>query len=120
MHIILSAVEPGLAKAWKEFCGDVEFVSVQTGSILDLECDAVVSPANSFGFMDGGIDGLYMNHFGRDIQDRVRRQILEKHSGELVVGNADIIETGEVKIPFLMVAPTMRVPMNLGETVNPY
>ena len=26
--------------------------------------DAIVSPANSFGFMDGGIDYCYSEHFG--------------------------------------------------------
>ena len=26
--------------------------------------DAIVSPANSFGFMDGGIDYAYSDHFG--------------------------------------------------------
>ena len=61
-----------------------------------------------------------MTHFGSEIQMRVRRQILDKHAGELVVGSADIVETGNAKIPFLIAAPTMRVPMNLRESVNPY
>ena len=64
MHIILSAVESSLADAWQEHCGDVPDVTIQRGSILDLKVDAVVSPANSFGFMDGGIDHLYSHHFG--------------------------------------------------------
>jgi O-acetyl-ADP-ribose deacetylase (regulator of RNase III) len=120
MKIILSAVDPGLAKAWQEFCGDLDFVSVDTGSILEVNCDAVVSPANSFGFMDGGIDGVYLDHFGSELQVRVRRQIYEHHHGELIVGAADIVETGDKSIPFLIVAPTMRVPMNLHDSVNPY
>jgi O-acetyl-ADP-ribose deacetylase (regulator of RNase III) len=120
MKLILSATETSLADAWEKFCGDLDFVEVQRGSILDVDCDAVVSPANSFGFMDGGIDGLYMDYFGSEIQTTVRRQIYEYHHGELVVGNADVVETGSDKIPFLVVAPTMRVPMVLNETVNPY
>jgi O-acetyl-ADP-ribose deacetylase (regulator of RNase III) len=36
------------------------------------------------------------------------------------VEDADIVPTGEPGIPYLIVAPTMRVPMRLGETVNPY
>lgn len=67
MKIILSAVEDELAEAWRRFCGDFEFVEVRRGSIFDLSCDAVVSPANSFGFMDGGIDMidmLYSQRFG--------------------------------------------------------
>ena len=120
MKLILSATEESLANAWEKFCGDLDFVDVQRGSILDADCDAVVSPANSFGFMDGGIDGVYMDYFGAEIQMTVRRQIFEHHAGELIVGSADVVETGSEKIPFLIVAPTMRVPMALSETVNPY
>ena len=120
MKLILSATEASLAKAWEKFCGDLEFVEVQRGSILDVDCAAVVSPANSFGFMDGGIDALYMDYFGSKIQMTVRKQILEQHAGELIVGNADVVETGSEKIPFLIVAPTMRVPMVLKDSVNPY
>jgi O-acetyl-ADP-ribose deacetylase (regulator of RNase III) len=120
MKLILSAVEPSLAGAWEKFCGDLNFVEIHRGSILDVDCDAVVSPANSFGFMDGGIDALYMDYFGPEIQVTVRRQIYERYGGELIVGNADAIETGDNKIPFLIVAPTMRVPMVLKDSVNPY
>jgi O-acetyl-ADP-ribose deacetylase (regulator of RNase III) len=120
MKLILTAVEKSLADAWTKFCGDLDFVTVYEGSIFDVDCDAVVSPANSYGFMDGGIDALYLNHFGAEIQRRVRRQILDYHHGELLVGQADVVETGDNKIPFLITAPTMRVPMNLSDTVNPY
>ena len=120
MKLILSAVDASLADAWEKFCGDLDFVEVQRGSILDADCDAVVSPANSFGFMDGGIDGIYMDHFGAEIQLVVRRQIYEHHRGELIVGHADVVETGDEKIPFLIMAPTMRVPMVLTDSVNPY
>ena len=58
MNIVLTSVEDALADAWERFCGDLPFVSVHRGSIFDLSCDAVVSPANSYGFMDGGIDIL--------------------------------------------------------------
>lgn len=46
---------------------------MQSGSILDAHCDAVVSPANSFGFMDGGIDALYSSYFGWHAQDRFEK-----------------------------------------------
>ncbi|WP_435021043.1 macro domain-containing protein [Tundrisphaera sp. TA3] len=120
MKIILSAIEPALADAWERLCGDVEGVEVHRGSILDLRCDAVVSPANSFGFMDGGVDALYLDHFGPDIQMKVRRAILEQHHGELVVGAAEIVATDNPRIPYLVAAPTMRVPMILRESVNAY
>lgn len=120
MEIILTAVDKELANSWREFCGHFDFVTIHEGSIFDLEVDAVVSPANSFGFMDGGIDLLYSRYFGWDLQNELRRVILEHHGGELVVGTAEIIETGHENLPFLIAAPTMRVPMILRDSVNPY
>src|SRR5262245_52878699 len=111
MKIVLSAVEAPLADAWQRFCGELEGVTVHRGSILDLDVDAVVSPANSFGFMDGGIDYLYSSFFGWRVQDRLQKLIRERHHGELLVGTAEIVETDNAKIPYLIAAPTMRVPM---------
>jgi len=93
LKIILSAQEPGLLEAWNKFCGDLRCVAVQAGSILDVHCDAVVSPANSYGFMDGGLDALYSEHFGWHVQDRLRKLILESHHGELLVGTAEVVTT---------------------------
>lgn len=120
MKIILAAVEKSLADAWEKHCGDLPGVSIHRGSILDLAVDAVVSPANSFGFMDGGVDNLYTSHFGRGVQQRLQTLIHDRHHGELVVGAAEIVETGDTKIPFLIAAPTMRVPMILRDSVHPY
>ena len=120
MKIVLAAVESDLADAWESHCGDLECVSVHRGSILDVPCDAVVSPANSFGFMDGGIDLLYSYHFGWKVQERLQELIRSRHHGELLVGSAELVETDDPRIPFLIAAPTMRVPMILRDTVNPY
>jgi O-acetyl-ADP-ribose deacetylase (regulator of RNase III) len=120
MNIILTSVDDALADAWERFCGDLPFVSVHRGSIFDLSCDAVVSPANSYGFMDGGIDMLYSEAFGWGVQGRLQALIQEKHHRELLVGAAEIVETGDPRLPFLIAAPTMRVPTILRDSVNPY
>ena len=121
MKIILSAIEPALADAWEKFRGAFDHVAIHRGSILDLKCDAVVSPANSFGFMDGGIDLLYSLHFGWNVQARLQAPIKERHQGELFVGMAEVVETESPEIPYLISAPTMRVPMILDDdSVNPY
>src|SRR5258708_7257373 len=70
--------------------------------------------------MGGRIDAAYLNHFGPELQSRVRRQIYDHHAGELLVGVADIVETGHATIPFLIAAPTMRVPMVLRDSPNAY
>lgn len=120
MKIILSAVEKELVNAWQSFCGDLPNVEIFHGSILDLSVDAIVSPANSYGFMDGGIDLLYSHRFGWQVQAKLQKIIREKHYGELLIGQAEIVETDVSQIPFVISAPTMRVPMILKDTVNPY
>jgi O-acetyl-ADP-ribose deacetylase (regulator of RNase III) len=120
MKIILTAVERELCEAWKTFCGELPDVEIYHGSILDLTVDAIVSPANSYGFMDGGIDLLYSHKFGCQVQERLQKIIREKHHGELLIGQAEIVETSDSQIPFVIAAPTMRVPMILKDSVNPY
>jgi len=121
MKIVLAATENRLADAWEKAFAGLGDVSVHRGSIFDVACDAVVSPANSYGFMDGGIDALYLDRFGVEVQTRLRRLILDRHHGELLVGGAEAVETGDPAQPYLIAAPTMRVPMVLGpETINPY
>jgi O-acetyl-ADP-ribose deacetylase (regulator of RNase III) len=120
MQLILTAVDESLSTAWQRFCGDLDYVEIHGGSILDVNCDAVVSPANSFGFMDGGIDAIYLKRFGCDLQTRLQQMIAQKHHGELLVGTAETLETGDEAIPYMIVAPTMRVPMVLTESVNAY
>jgi O-acetyl-ADP-ribose deacetylase (regulator of RNase III) len=110
LEVILTAVDDELANAWGKFCGDLPGVRVHRGSILDARCDAVVSPANSLGFMDGGIDALYRQRFGASIESRLREIIERRHHGELLVGAAEILETGDPEIPYLIAAPTMRFP----------
>ena len=118
--IILTAIDSDLAKAWRGIAEDLESVHVHEGSIFDVDCDAVVSPANSFGFMGGGIDALYLDHFGFDLEERVQEAIRQYHQGELIVGNALVVQTGSDRPRYLIAAPTMRVPMVLDDSVNAY
>jgi O-acetyl-ADP-ribose deacetylase (regulator of RNase III) len=110
MKLILTAIDEPLARAWINSCGDLDFVQVHQGPIFDVACDAVVSPANSFGFMDGGIDLPYSKYFGWQVQQRLQELIVQHHRGEFLVGTAEIVETDDKGIPFLIAAPTMRVP----------
>ncbi len=120
VKLILTAVDEALANAWQVFCSDVPDLVIHHGSILDVTCDAVVSPANSFGFLDGGVDAVYRRHFGAIIQARLQQAIQEHHHGELLVGAAEMILTDDVHIPYLIAAPTMRVPMILRDSANVY
>jgi O-acetyl-ADP-ribose deacetylase (regulator of RNase III) len=109
-----------MASAWQKAFSGVPGVSIVEGDILEGRCDAVVSPANSFGFMDGGIDLAYRSYFGLDLQSRVQAKIRSEFHGELPVGQAMVVPTGHEIVPYLVVAPTMRIPDRVGDTVNAY
>ena len=122
MEIILTAFEnPDLEKAWKQQCSEFDFVTFETCSILETDAKCVVSSANSFGFMEGGLDYQYTKHFGSNVQKRVQHKIINEFNGELLVGQAIMVQTGDDLIPYLIAAPTMRMPVTLPHnTVNPY
>ena len=85
-------------------------VAVLHSPIFDVAQDTLVSPANSFGHMDGGIDKVYVDFFGDDLQRRVYDAIERRSQGKLPVGSALIVETNHETIPRLIVAPTMELP----------
>ena len=120
VQLQLWALEPELYNAWQDVFSDCEDVSCHHGDILQTSATALVSPANSFGYMDGGFDLKISQKLGWEVEGRVRAQILEHHDGELPVGSAVIVETGYAELPLLICAPTMRVPMDVSKTVNAY
>jgi O-acetyl-ADP-ribose deacetylase (regulator of RNase III) len=122
-----------LVAAWKDAFADLGEVTVSQGDIFSTEpgplkdntpivvrADAIVSPANSFGFMDGGIDAVYTHQFGFGLEERLRTLLASEHGGELPVGSAVIVETEDEAIPWRISAPTMWVPEPVPETVNAY
>jgi O-acetyl-ADP-ribose deacetylase (regulator of RNase III) len=82
--------------------------------------DCLVSPANSFGMMDGGVDAAIIKFFGICLMERVQQKILDDYLGEQSVGTSFIIDTGHPQYPFLAHTPTMRVPMQIVGTDIPY
>lgn len=128
MHIILADHNKKMVDAWNSVFTaetmpsnpDVQ-VSICHGSALELRAEAIVSPANSFGFMRGGIDAALLEYFGESVEQKVRGRILSQYGGELLVGQAFDVSTGHPVIPILICAPTMRVPMELPhDTINPF
>lgn len=120
MLIKLVAFHLDLFYAWKKHFADCADVEIIDGDILAQSADALVSPANSFGYMDGGIDLLYSQFFGWELEAGLKQLLAEQHYGELPVGQAVIVPTEHKQIPFLISAPTMRVPCNIQNTVNVY
>ena len=116
----LRDISKDVVSAWEVEFADETDVHVSHGEIFGLKADAIVSPANSFGHMDGGIDLVYSNFFGWDLEARLRELLAERHFGELPVGQAVVVPTRHESIPFLVSAPTMRIPSSIARTVNVY
>lgn len=110
----------GMCEAWEKEFGSEPNVNIHQGDFFDLPTDCVVSPANSFGFMDGGLDMVISQKLGWGVMTNLQEHIAQHYFGEQLVGQACIVETDNPEIPYVMSAPTMRVPMILKDTVNVY
>jgi O-acetyl-ADP-ribose deacetylase (regulator of RNase III) len=120
LQVILCDRQRELVRAWRRSFRAHPEVAVRHGDLLTVAADAYVSPANSCGWMDGGLDLLLRERFvAGDIQGTVHEAIAAK-GGRLPVGRALVVGTDDDEVPYLVVAPTMEVPCEVGHTVNAY
>jgi O-acetyl-ADP-ribose deacetylase (regulator of RNase III) len=121
MKLILVAPAKGLCDAWHEFFKDLPDVEIINDKFEHVPLfDCMVSAANSFGLMDGGVDLAIIRFFGQQLERAVQDRIVDEYLGEQPVGTSFIIETCLPKHPFLAHTPTMRVPMSISRTDNAY
>lgn len=100
IKLILSAPVPEIAEAFGRLFSDdenVEIISKPFETIPDFDC--MVSAANSFGLMDGGVDAAITAFFGTQLMTRVQQRIVNEYLGEQPVGSAFVIESGDSKHP---------------------
>ena len=117
IKLILSAPVHEMADAFKRVFGNTDNVDVVEKPFEAIsEFDCMVSAANSFGLMDGGVDAAITAFFGTQLQTRVQNHIIREYLGEQPVGSAFVIETGDNHHPWLVHAPTMRVPLTIDGT----
>lgn len=108
-RIFLVDIQPDIAAALQLAFAEFPSVSVMCSDILAVAQNAVVSPANSYGFMDGGVDQAYSDFFGPNVERLVQDAIALRPEG-LPVGASLTVATGHPRIPYLVVAPTMLMP----------
>lgn len=112
---------PEMVKTWQAFFGRNPKVDISEGNIFDLDVAVLVSPANSFGIMEGGLIEQLNKLAEGQFEARVRKLIQDNHAGELPVGAAAIITTKLEKPRLAIIAPTTRVPIRMtNANVNPY
>jgi O-acetyl-ADP-ribose deacetylase (regulator of RNase III) len=112
--------DAGVAQALAHAFAGVPAVEVVEGNLLDLACDGIVSPANSFGDMGGGLDKAIDDFHGGAAQKALMDAIAEHFLGELPVGMALLVELPGRHLPFVVAAPTMRIPGSVASTLNAY
>ncbi len=79
-------------------------VKVLKGSILEVQADAIVNPANSYGLMGGGVAGVIKRYGGEEIEE----EAISK--APIPVGSAIHTSTGKLNFKYVIHAPTMEEP----------
>ncbi|WP_229356672.1 macro domain-containing protein [Streptomyces sp. UNOB3_S3] len=119
LKVVLTDVNASVVEAWRAAFADTPGIEIRKGSILDEKVDAWVTPTNSRGRMDGGVDAAIKRHLGAGIQLRVQRAIRDQFGGRLPVGSAVCVPSGAVVPKFLISTPTMEESaQNVSETLN--
>jgi len=119
--LILVDTNKEICNEWKTSFAREPQVKIVNGKFESLpKYDCLVSAANSYGLMDGGIDLAITKYFGIQLMERVQEYIIKNFKGEQPVGTSFIIETNNKDYPYLAHTPTMRVPMRISRTDNAY
>lgn len=113
--------EDAMAAAFRHHFADLPGTRIIRGRLEDLEPhDCFVTAGNAFGLMTAGIDAAVVRYFGEGLMARVQQRILDQFFGEQPVGTAFVLPTDHRDIPFLVHAPTMRVPGSIEGTDKVY
>ena len=114
-----------MCNAWKAALDDAEDyhqnVEVIYSDFIDFmkkesqRIDSVVSPANSYGLMDGGYDAALTMWYGTELQDTVQKEIINRYFGEQPVGTCMSVLIPTAYGQYLLHTPTMRVPSIIEE-----
>jgi O-acetyl-ADP-ribose deacetylase (regulator of RNase III) len=104
-------------QAYANFFSKKINVKLKIDDILKQESGALVSPANCYGNMDGGIDKAYNTYFSKmDLESEIMHYIDNFHGGKLEIGSAQIIPTNDDKFKYVIFSPTVERP---GEVAKP-
>ena len=113
--LYLLAVQDELADAFRLAFADAENVEVVQEDFACFmashpDVDGIVSPANSFGMMTGGLDKALRDFFGMELQEAVRDVIVTEWFGEQTVGTSIVVDIPGHSGKKLIHTPTMRTP----------
>jgi O-acetyl-ADP-ribose deacetylase (regulator of RNase III) len=119
VRVILVDVNPKMIAAWQSTFAEQKEIEVISGSMLAQQVSAWVTPTNSKGNMDGGLDGVIRKHFGAKIEKSVKQEIARLYKGDIPVGHATCVETGADMPRYLISTPTMHQSSeDVSDTMN--
>lgn len=115
MKLTLVDFDQDVADALRSAFRGLPEVTVVQGDLLAVAENTVVSPANGYGFMDGGIDAAYsaaLPNVERSVRDAIQR----RPEGLLPLGAAVIVPVSHERIEYLIAATTMLMPEAVDST----
>ena len=113
--------EKEMCDAFRERFSELPKTKVIQSSYEELPPhDCFATAANSFGIMNAGIDAAVIRVFGVELMKQIQFRIMDEYLGEQLVGTAFIHATEKKEYPFLVHAPTMRVPGSIDGKDNIY
>ena len=124
MKIYLLDINPEITRALKkEFApfNEVEVVLDDFAHFMDTheDIECIVSPANSFGMMNGGYDKAITDYFSRTVERRVQAFIKRNYFGEQPLGTSIMVDIPGSTIK-LIHTPTMRLPSPIKDPLIIY
>ena len=87
-------------------------ITIKKGDITQLDVDAIVNAANSYGYMGGGVAGAIKRKGGLEIE----QEAVSK--APIPIGSAVITTAGSLKAKHVIHAPTMEQPASLIDVGN--
>jgi O-acetyl-ADP-ribose deacetylase (regulator of RNase III) len=107
VRVVLVDVNKKMIDAWQSVFEENPEVEIVHGSMLDQPTSAWVSPTNSRGSMDGGLDAVIKKHLGAKIETQLQKAIKMRYGGSMPVGHAIATPTEKPQPRFLISTPTM-------------
>ena len=120
MKMYLLDINPAMTQAWEKYFSNVQNIEIVNDDFAHFmnthpDVEAVVSPANAYGLMDGGYDKAITDYFGKEVQYKIQDKINKEWYGEQPVGTSITVNTDKAvfnsqKMIRLIHTPTMRSP----------
>lgn len=119
MKIVLCDTNPKMIEEWKKNTFNINLngneILITDSNIFKTGTEAIVSPANSYGIMRGGFDGvlsreLYKNNHTK-LEQMAQSEIFKYYNDKILpVGNTLAVELDNTVFKYLIIAPTMKNP----------